>query len=486
MRRSQILADQRGERFIGQYIRAEARRLAVVRRADGSDLAAILHLDIQRELVHALHGVRIARHRRRGLSAAEVSGGLLQRIVDGVAGQRHAALHVDLRGCDVLTHQRVEHALIGNQVSAQARRLVVFRHRHGHDLARVVQRDFHLERRKAGHVVGLRAALAGLTGGSSLLQRVVDGVAGQRHAALHVDLRGRDVLTHQRVEHTLVGNQVGTEARRLVVFRHGHRHDLAVAVHSHIHLERRKASHVIGVRGGFHRRVLALVAAVDGSGFRQNRVLVARVRLNAERALRVGQHLLHRVHKRAGRDRRARNGVHIIAQRVRVSGDRDELLLESVVAHAAAETLRLLKGADIDLRDVAAFAHAEGDRNLSAIALRVRGQRITLDAAVSVFADENLIKHAVVRNTFILNLLVFAARQHRVQRSHLGGQLLLLDRALGHFVRDGQQHRGNKRKDEQTERKLHNITHYFLTSPKLLLPVTRSISGEQTFISRMA
>ena len=210
------------------------------------------------------------------------------------------------------------------------------------------------------------------------------------------------------------------------------------------------------------------------------------MRLNAERALRVGQHLLHRVHKRAGRDRRARNGVHIIAQRVRVSGNRDELLLESVVAHAAAETLRLLKGADIDLRDVAAFAHAEGDRNLSAIALRVRGQRIPIDAAVSVFADENLIKRAVVRNTFILNLLVFAARQHRVQRSHLGGQLLLLDRALSHFVRDGQQHRGNKRKDEQTERKLHNITHYFLTSPKLLLPVTRSISGEQTFISRMA
>ena len=210
------------------------------------------------------------------------------------------------------------------------------------------------------------------------------------------------------------------------------------------------------------------------------------MRLNAERALRVSQHLLHRVHKRAGRNRRARNGVHIIAQRVRVSGNRDELLLESVVAHAAAEALRLLKGADIDLRDVAAFAHAEGDRNLSAIALRVRGQRITLDAAVSVFADENLIEHAVVRNTFILNLFVFAARQHRVQRSHLGGQLLLLDRALGHFVRDGQQHRGNKRKDEQTERKLHNITHYFLTSPKLLLPVTRSISGEQTFISRMA
>ena len=486
MRRSQILANQRGERFIGQHIRAEARRLAVVRRADGSDLAAILHLDIQRELVHALHGVRIARHRRRTLRAAEVSGGLLQRIVDGVAGQRHAALHVDLRSRDVLTHQRVKHTLVGNQVSAEARRFVVFRHGHRHDLAVAVHSHIHLERRKAGHVVGLRAALAGLTGGSSLLQRVVDGVAGQRHAALHVDLRSRDVLTHQRVKHTLVGNQVSAEARRLVVFRHGHRHDLAVAVHSHIHLERRKAGHVIGVRGGFHRRVLALVAAVDGSGFRQNRVLIARVRLDAERALRVGQHLLHRVHKRAGRDRRARNGVHIIAQRVRVSGNRDELLLESVVAHAAAETLRLLKGADIDLRDVAAFAHAEGNRNLSAIALRVRGQRITLDAAVSIFADENLIERAVVRNTFILNLLVFAARQHRVQRSHLGGQLLLLDRALGHFVRDGQQHRGNKRKDEQTERKLHNITHYFLTSPKLLLPVTRSISGEQTFISRMA
>ena len=210
------------------------------------------------------------------------------------------------------------------------------------------------------------------------------------------------------------------------------------------------------------------------------------MRLNAERALRVGQHLLHRVHKRAGRDRRARNGVHIIAQRVRVSGNRDELLLESVVAHAATETLRLLKGADIDLRDVAAFAHAEGDRNLSAIALRVRRERIALHIAVSILAGENLVQHAVVGKTFIFNLLIFAAGHDRFQSRHLRRKLLLLDRVLGHFVCHSEQHGGNKRKDEQTERKLHNITHYFLTSPKLLLPVTRSISGEQTFISRMA
>ena len=118
--------------------------------------------------------------------------------------------------------------------------------------------------------------------------------------------------------------------------------------------------------------------------------------------------------------------------------------------------------------------------------MRICGQRITFHAAVSVLANEDFVKHAVFGNALIRNLFVFAAGKNCIQSRHLGSQLLRLDRALGDFVSDGQQHRGDKRKDEQTERKLHNITHYFLTSPKLLLPVTRSISGEQTFISRMA
>ena len=486
LRRSQILANQRGKRFIGQHVRTKARGLIVVRGANRSNLAAVLNLNIQRELVHALHGIRIARNRRDRFSvSAKVSRSLLERIVHRVAGQRHAALHVDLRRCDILTHQRVKDALIREEIRAKTRRLVVLRHRDGNDLTRVVQLNRNLKRAEAGHVIGLCAAF-GFAGRSSLLERVVNRVAGQRHAALHVDLRRCNILTHQRVKDALIREEIRAEARGLIVFRHNDGNDLAVAVQRNFHVERRKARYLIRARGGFNRRILAVVAAIDCGGLSQNRILIARMRLDAERALRVSQHLLHGVHKRGGRNGRARDGIHIVAQRVRVSRNRDELLLESVVAHAAAEALRLLEGADINLRHIALFAHAEGDRDFSAVTLRIRGQRIALDAAVSVFADENLIERTVVRNTFILNLLVFAVRQHRVQRSHLGGQLLLLDRFLGHFVRDGQQHRGNKRKDEQTERKLHNITHYFLTSPKLLLPVTRSISGEQTFISRMA
>ena len=350
----------------------------------------------------------------------------------------------------------------------------------------MVQLNRNLERAETGHIIGLHAALAGLPSGRSLLERIVDGVAGQRSAGLHIDLRSCDVLAHQRIKHALVSNQIRAEARSLIVFRHRNGNNLAVAVHRHLDLERRKTGHIVAVGGRFNSRILALVAAVDSSRFGKNRVLITRMRLNAERVLRIGQHFLHRVHKRAGRNSCACKRIHIVAQCIRIGRNPDELLLESVIAHAAAQALRLLKGTDVNLSRITIHTHAERNRNLSAVALRIRGQRIALDAAVSVLADEDFIQHAVVRNAFILNLLVFAARKNRVQSGHLGSQLLSLDRALGDFVGDGQQHGGNKRKDEQTERKLHNITHYFLTSPKLLLPVTRSISGEQTFISRMA
>ena len=192
------------------------------------------------------------------------------------------------------------------------------------------------------------------------------------------------------------------------------------------------------------------------------------MRLNAKRILGVNEHLLHRIDKRGGRNGRARDGIHIAAQRIRIGSDCDELLLESIIANAAAQTLRFLKGTDVGLRHITINAHTEGDRNLSAIALRVRRERIALHIAVSILAGENLVQHAVVGKTFIFDLLIFAAGQDRFQSRHLRRKLLLLDRVLGHFVCHSEQHGGNKRKDEQTERKLHNITHYFLTSPKLL------------------
>ena len=482
--RRQIRANQHRKRFIGQHVCAKTRRFIVVRGADGSNFAAV-YFNVHRELVHALHGIRIARRRSSSRVAAKVSRSLLERVIDSVAGQRHAALHVNLRGRDILTHERIKDALVGKKVRAKTRRLIVFRNGNGDNFARVIQLNRNLERTETGHIIGLCATFS-FTGSRGLLERIIDGVAGQRYAALHVNLSGCNVLTHQRIKHALVCEEIRTESSSLIVFRHNDGNNLAVAVQRDFHIERRKARHFISASGGLSRSFLIRITAIDGSRFGQNRVLIASMRLNAECALRVGQHLLHRIHKRAGRYSRTRDGIHIIAQRIGISRDCDELLLERVITHAAAKALRLLERADINLRYIAFRAHTKGDRNFSAVTLRIRGQSITLNAAVSILADENFIQHAVVRNTFIRCLLVLAAGKHRIQRGHLGSQLLRLNRAFGDFVGDGQQHGGNKRKDEQTERELHNITHYFLTSPKLLLPVTRSISGEQTFISRMA
>ena len=141
----------------------------------------------------------------------------------------------------------------------------------------------------------------------------------------------------------MIGNQVGSEACGLVVLRHNDGNNLAIAAHRHLNLERRKTSHVVAVRGRFNGCIFALVAAIDCSCFGKNRILIASMRLNAERGLRVGQHLLHRVHKRAGRNGRASDGIHIAAQRVRIGRNRNELLLESIVTYAAAKALRLLK-----------------------------------------------------------------------------------------------------------------------------------------------
>ena len=355
-------------------------------------------------------------------------------------------------------------------------------HLDGHDLARVIQRNLHLERCKARHVVGRSARFAAIAAGGSLRQRVVDGVARQGCAGLHIDLRGGDVLTDQRVEHGGVSNQVSAEARRLIVLGHLDGHDLARVVHRDFDLHRAKAGHIVGT-GGHDRLCVAGSRRCRG----EDRFLVAGLRLNAQRALGIGQHLGHSVHERRGGNRRAADGIHIVAQGIRVSCDGHKLILELRIAHARAKACGLLQRADIHLRHTALGAHAQRDRNRAAVALRVRHQGIALELACGIRRSEQLRNHAAFGQAFrLFHFIIFASGQHGIERCQLRGNPLLLNRPLGHFVGHRQQHGSHEREDEETKRELENITHYFLTSPKLLAPVTRSISGDTTFISRMA
>ena len=249
----------------------------------GHDLARIVHRDFH---LHRLEALRVI-HLRAGLgsrslhSSGSVRGSGLERAVDGVARQGHAGLHIDLRGGDVLADQRVEHGGVGNQVSAEARRLVVLGDLHGHDLARVVHRDFNLHRLEALRVIHLRVGLgsgslalrfgscrSGISGSGGsgihrlahrqrdaiglrrLTERLVDGVARQRHAALDIHLRRRQILTDQRCKH-VVRQHVRAETGRLVVRRDRDRADLAVS-NLDVHGELGKALH--GVRISRNRR----------------------------------------------------------------------------------------------------------------------------------------------------------------------------------------------------------------------------------------
>ena len=438
LRRRQIRSDQRGKRVARQDVGAQAGRLVVALGRDRADLA-VGHFNIDGKLVKALDGIRIARH-ARGSLAAERSGSLLQRIVDGVARQRHTALHVDLRGSDVLTHQRVKDGGIGNQVSAEARRLAMLRHGHGDDLAVRIHSDCDLERHKARHVVDSRAL--GGAAGSSLLQRVVDGVARERHAAAHVDLRGGDVLAHQRVKDGGIGNQVSAEARRLAVLRHGDGNDLARVIDGHLDLERRESRHVVGRRRHNRLSRLFAVAAVGRSRRGENRFLIARVRLNAQRVAGVGQHIAHSADKRGRGNRRAADGINVIVQRIGIGCDTDELALELILADSAAQTGGLLQRADIGLRHIAVNAHAERNRDLSAIALRIGHQRIAGELARGFIGALEEASHlAALRKPLdALDLLVLASGENRFQGSHLRRHLLFGNRALGHLIGDAQQH----------------------------------------------
>ena len=313
------------------------------------------------------------------------------------------------------------------------------------------------------------------------LKRAVDGLGGHRHARLHVDGSTGDILTHQRIEDCSIRNQISAEARRLVVLKHLDGNDLARIVNSNLDLDRAKAGDVVGVRG--HNR-LSVARSRSGSG--KDRILIARSRRDTEGVLRIGKDFGNSVHKSAGRHSRAADGIDVIAQRVRISSNRDELILKFRLADLGAKACGFLKRADIGLRDAALGADADSDRDRSAVALRRSGQRIANSRTGSVLRFEDLVKGAALGKAFILNLRILAARKHGIERIHLGGELLGLDRALGHFVGHRKRNGSHERKDEETKRELKDITHYFLTSPKFLVPVTRSISGDTTFISRMA
>ena len=487
LRRRDVLANQRVKARADQ-VSAEARRLVVLKHVDRHDLARVVHVDRNLHRLEARHLVHIAsRFGRNRLSRFGLSYGFLrlnrnaigrsrlpERIVDGLRGQRHARLHVDLRRRQILANQRSKRFL-GQDVGAQTRGLIVSRNGDGSNLT-IGDSDLHGKLVKA--LDGIRVG-RNLRAGS--LQRAVDGFAGQGHTRLHVDGGTGDILAHQRIEHRGIRDQVSAEARRLVVLEHLDRHDLARVVNGNLDLHRGKAGDVVGVGG--HNR-LRIARSRGSSG--KDRVLVTRVRGDTEGILGIGKDFGNSIHKSAGGNGRAADGVNIIPQRIRIRSDCDKLAFELILAHSGAQTGGLLKRTDIGLRDVAFGADAHGDRNRSAVALRRSGQRVADGRTGSILALEDLVKDAALGQTFVFNLRILAAREHGVERVHLGSKLLGLDRALGHFVGQRQRHGSHERENEETKRELNNITHYFLTSPKLLEPVTRSISGDTTFISRMA
>ena len=303
--------------------------------------------------------------------------------------------------------------------------------------------------------------------GSGLPERVVDRVAGQRHAGLHVNLRVLNVLSDKRAQHCFVRDEIRAQARRFIVFRHADAHDLALAVQFDGDLEGLETGHVVNrcACGGRFRLgrlsgfPFCFRAAVGRRGSREDRVLVARLGLDAQRTLRVRKDLLAGVQESAGRHGRAGNLVDVRAQRVGIRRDADELLLESVLADAAAQTRSLLQGADVNLRHVAFGADAHRNRDLSAVALRGSGQRIALDFAGGILADEDFVELAAFGKILKFNLFVLAPGQDRAECGFLGRQLLLRDRALRHFVGYRQRRRGDEGKQEQANAQFQNIIH---------------------------
>ena len=481
--RHDILSNQSVETSTDQ-ICAEARSFVVLSHVNGHDLASSINFDSDLHRLEALRFVDLAGsssfrfsslfHDRLGnFNDNAVSGSsLLQSIGNRIGSHGNAGLCIDLHGRDVLANQ-ISQSVFGKDIRTEARSLIVHRSSDGSDCA-VLNRNIHGE---------LVEALNGVRIGRNLrasgLQSGVDGLGGHGHASLDVDLGTGDILANQSVK--ACTNQIRTEARSLIVLENLDRNDFASVIHSDLDLDRAEAVDIVGV-GGDDR----LNIARSSSGGSQNGFLIARGRRDAERILGISQDLSNRIHERGRGNRCAADGIDVITQSVRISSDGDELIFEVRLANFGAQTSSLLKSTDISLSDATIGAYADGDRDRSAVTLRSSSQRIADNCAGGVLTLEDLVEGAALGQAFIFNLGILAARKHGIQRFHLSGELLGLDRALGHFVGHRQSDSGHKCEHEETKRELKNTTHYFLTSPKLLVPVTRSISGDTTFISRMA
>ena len=331
-------------------------------------------------------------------------------------------------------------------------------HSNGHDLALAVHLNRNLHRPEAGHLVGLRTAISR---SRSLLERLIDRVAGQRRTGLHINLSGGDILTNQSVKHRGIGNQIRTKARSLVMLGHGNGHDLALAINLDRNLHRSKAVHVVNIGSASVSSDLFSRGFFRTGSRGKDRFLITRLRSNAKLTLGVREDLRHRADKRGGRHRRAADGIDVIIQGIRISRNRNELLHKGSLADPAAKTSGLLQRADISLRHPAFGAHAERDRDRAAVALRIGDERIAGRLAGRLVLAH---KHLGDRTAFfkaldLLDLLIVAARKHLAQRSLLRRNLLFRDRALRHFIGDSQANSRDEREDEKTNSEFHDITH---------------------------
>ena len=438
-----IKTNQRRKRFLSQQIRAKARRLAMLRSSNGSDLA-VGNFNIKRQLLEALHGVGIARD--NGLAASR-SSSLLERIVDALGGHGDASLDVDLSGSDVLTNQGIKTSI--DKIRAEARGLAMLGHGNRNDLARVVNFDRNLHRAKASDIVD-----GGAGRRSRQRQRLIDAVGSHGHASLNIDLSGRDILTDQRIK--ACSDQIRAEARRLVVLKNRHGSDLASIINSNLDLHRTKAVDIVSVCRD--NRLSRLAGSGGSSG--QNGLLIARVGRDAQHVLGMRENVLHAADESRGRNSRAADGVHVVREGIRISRNSDELIHERRFGNLRAQTSGLRQSADIGLSHIAFSADTDGDRDRSAVALRVGNKRITGNVAGFVGRGKHLSNLAALRKTFNrFDLCVGITRKNLIQRFHLRSDLLFSDRSLGHFVGQRQRDGSNESEQEQSERKLHDITH---------------------------
>ena len=163
---------------------------------------------------------------------------MLQRIVNGIAGQGCAALDINLRICKFLSDQCLKDGFVLNQVSAESRCFLMFGNLYTEDLPLTIYRNIDGECLKTGHlfmdgflgrngILCLRCSRSGfICSGSglirshkailrrSLFKRFVDGVAGQGCTAPDINLSRGDILANQCLKDGRVSDQVCAESRR--------------------------------------------------------------------------------------------------------------------------------------------------------------------------------------------------------------------------------------------------------------------------------